>query len=70
MYNVTTVPIDLLPPRHKLQKPASYTAAKRKYLNRPSTMKDVANFVAQFIVSDVRNECLGIIPPGILNGFS
>lgn len=52
MYNVTTVPQDLLPPVQNM--PASYTAAQRKYLPRPSEMKDVADFVAEFIISDVR----------------
>ncbi|KAL0580309.1 hypothetical protein V5O48_001726 [Marasmius crinis-equi] len=37
----------------KLAVPASYKAAERKVLNRPSTMKDVAEFVMEFINSDV-----------------
>ena len=61
MYNVTTVPQDLLPPRQNLQKPASYAAAKRKYLKRPSTMKDVADFVTEFIISDVRIQCAAAV---------
>ncbi|TFY54171.1 hypothetical protein EVJ58_g9015 [Rhodofomes roseus] len=44
--------LDLLPPTDRLQKPASYNPAKRKILNRPSTMQDVATFVAEFIISD------------------
>lgn len=54
MYNVTTVPHDLLPPTSNLRSPASYSAAKRKYLKRPSQMKDVADFIGEFIISDVR----------------
>ncbi|KZT63305.1 RdRP-domain-containing protein [Daedalea quercina L-15889] len=52
MYNVTCVPQDLLPPIDRLCKPASYSPAKRKMLSRPSTMRDVADFVAEFIISD------------------
>ncbi|KAF5354905.1 hypothetical protein D9756_005520 [Leucocoprinus leucothites] len=37
--------------------PADYAAAERKKLNRPSTMKDVADFIMEYIVSDV----IGII---------
>ncbi|KAF9450099.1 RNA-dependent RNA polymerase [Macrolepiota fuliginosa MF-IS2] len=33
--------------------PAKYPPAKRKILARPSTMKDVADFVMEYIVSDV-----------------
>ncbi|TFY61265.1 hypothetical protein EVJ58_g4622 [Rhodofomes roseus] len=52
MYNVTCVPQDLLPPVARLQKPASYSPARRKTLQKPSTMRDVADFVAEFIISD------------------
>ncbi|KAH9829378.1 RNA dependent RNA polymerase-domain-containing protein [Rhodofomes roseus] len=52
MYHVTCVPQDLLPPTASCDSPASYNPAKRKILNRPSTMQDVATFVAEFIISD------------------
>lgn len=52
MYNVTNVPQNLLP--IMCQEPASYASAERKILGRPSTMRDVAKFVAEFILSDVR----------------
>lgn len=34
-------------------KPGEYAPAVRKQLTRPSTMKDVADFVMEYIVSDV-----------------
>lgn len=37
--------------------PGTYDPAKRKYLDRPSTMDDVADFIMEYINSDV----LGII---------
>ncbi|KAH9916868.1 RNA dependent RNA polymerase-domain-containing protein [Fomitopsis serialis] len=52
MYNVTCVPQDLLPATSRLQKPASYSPARRKVLQRPSTVQDVADFVSEFIISD------------------
>ncbi len=33
--------------------PANYNPAKRKLLDRPSTMQDVAEFVTEYITSDV-----------------
>ena len=33
--------------------PAQYTPAERKILDRPSTMEDVADFVTEYISSDV-----------------
>ncbi|EKM60969.1 uncharacterized protein PHACADRAFT_168316 [Phanerochaete carnosa HHB-10118-sp] len=50
-YRVTMLD-PLLPPRTYL--PASYTPAEKKLLDRPSTMKDVADFVMEYINSDVR----------------
>lgn len=34
--------------------PANYEPAKRKELRSPSTMRDVADFVMEYISSDVR----------------
>jgi RNA-dependent RNA polymerase len=42
---------DLLPER--TFPPANYDPAKRKCLDRPSTMQDVADFVTEYITSDV-----------------
>ncbi|VDB94249.1 unnamed protein product [Peniophora sp. CBMAI 1063] len=42
---------DLRPRR--LHEPASYTPVQKKMLNRPSTMNDVADFVVDYINSDV-----------------
>ncbi|KAI8995541.1 RdRP-domain-containing protein [Trametes punicea] len=50
VYNVTTMP-ELLPPR--TYEPASYEPAKRKLVDHESTMVDVAEFVAEYINSDV-----------------
>ena len=33
--------------------PAEYNAAERKVLNRPATIKDIAEFVTEYIYSDV-----------------
>lgn len=52
MYNVTNVPLNLLPTMS--EEPASYAPAQRHILGRPSTMQDVAKFVTEFILSDVR----------------
>lgn len=49
-YRVTM--LDYLLPR-RLHEPASYSPAQRKVLDRPSTMQDVAEFVAEYINSDV-----------------
>jgi RNA-dependent RNA polymerase len=35
--------------------PASYEAAERQTLDRPSTMRDVAEFFMEYISSDVRH---------------
>ena len=46
--------------------PAEYTPAEKVMLQRDSTMKDVADFVAEYITSDVSNsvllvcECVGL----------
>ncbi|PCH33549.1 RdRP-domain-containing protein [Wolfiporia cocos MD-104 SS10] len=53
-YNLTTLP-SLRPQR--LHEPASYEPAKKKLVDHPSTMADVADFIAEFITSDT----LGII---------
>ncbi|KAI0704900.1 RdRP-domain-containing protein [Cytidiella melzeri] len=53
-YRVTMLK-SLLPTR--TYPPASYDPAKRKLLDRPSTMQDVADFVTEYITSDT----LGII---------
>ena len=50
VYNVTTRE-DLIPPQSF--HPASYDPAPKKILDRESTMADVADFVAEFISSDV-----------------
>ncbi|OCH96496.1 RdRP-domain-containing protein [Obba rivulosa] len=54
VYNLTTMP--KLRPRDT-HAAASYAAAVKKLLNRPCTMDDVADFVAEYIISDT----LGII---------
>ncbi|KAI0051419.1 RdRP-domain-containing protein [Auriscalpium vulgare] len=51
VYNVTTF-ADLLPPGEN-QDPAAYTAVERLLLDRPSNMRDVADFVADYMVNDV-----------------
>ena len=53
LYNL--LPLDKMPefrPR-SLSEPASYEPAKKTFLDRPSNMKDVAEFVLEFINSDV-----------------
>ncbi|THH20225.1 hypothetical protein EW146_g1088 [Bondarzewia mesenterica] len=50
LYNVTTMP-ELLP--SNAFDPAAYIPAPKKFLDRPSTMNDVAEFVADYIISDV-----------------
>lgn len=35
--------------------PAKYDPAPRKEVDHPSTMKDVADFVMEYIISDVSN---------------
>lgn len=50
LYNVTTRR-DLLPRR--TYKPASYDPVQKKLVDHESTMDDVADFVAEFISSDV-----------------
>ncbi|KAI0335366.1 RdRP-domain-containing protein [Cubamyces sp. BRFM 1775] len=54
VYNVTTV-TELIPPR--TYHPASYEPAPKKYVDHDSTIADVADFVAEYIISDT----LGII---------
>jgi len=57
LYNL--LPLEVLPefrPR-SVEKPASYDPAPKRLLNRASNMKDVADFVVEFINSDV----IGII---------
>lgn len=49
-YRVTM--LESLRPR-RLSPPANYTSAPKKLLDRPSTMQDVAEFVAEYIYSDV-----------------
>jgi RNA-dependent RNA polymerase len=41
-------------PRKPISSPASYEPAPKKMLNRPSNMQDVADFVMEYISSDVR----------------
>jgi hypothetical protein len=41
-------------PQKPISSPASYEPAQRKTLDRPSTMLDVADFVMEYISSDVR----------------
>ncbi|KAI0068465.1 RdRP-domain-containing protein [Artomyces pyxidatus] len=50
LYNVSTFP-DLLP--RTTFEPAAYEPAPKKYLDRPSTMDDVADFVADYIINDL-----------------
>jgi hypothetical protein len=42
-------------PRKPISCPASYEPAPKKMLSRPSTMEDVADFVMEYIISDVRD---------------
>jgi len=53
VYNL--LPLDEMPEfrPQSVEEPASYTPAKRKYLDRPSNMRDVAEFVLEFINSDM-----------------
>ena len=53
VYNL--VPLNLLPEflPEKLSAPANYEAVPRKEVSHPSTMKDVAEFVMDYINSDV-----------------
>lgn len=52
-YNL--IPLDALPEFNpsKLYAPAMYDAAPKKFLDRPSTMADVADFFVDYISSDV-----------------
>ncbi|THU79982.1 RdRP-domain-containing protein [Dendrothele bispora CBS 962.96] len=54
-YNI--VPLNTLPEfwidRTRIQVPGEYPQAKRKELDRPCTMADVADFVMEYITSDV-----------------
>jgi len=55
LYNL--IPLDVLPeftPEFTYP-PASYEPAKKMYIDGISTMEDVANFVMEYIVSDVSN---------------
>ncbi|THH20540.1 hypothetical protein EW146_g829 [Bondarzewia mesenterica] len=49
-YNVTPMP-DLIPTQ--TYEPAAYNVAPKRKLDRPSTMDDVADFVADYINSDI-----------------
>lgn len=53
VYNL--IPLDDFPEFEpsRLSPPASYDPAPKKYLDRPSTMADVAEFVMEYINSDV-----------------
>jgi len=42
-------------PKKPLSAPAEYAPTQRKLLDRDSTMKDVADFVMEYIISDVRH---------------
>lgn len=55
VYNL--IPLDTLPEfrPQKLYRPASYDPAPKKLLDRPSTMDDVADFIMEYINSDVRS---------------
>lgn len=55
-YRVTMVK-ELLPTR--ISDPANYNPATKKLIDRPSTMQDVADFVAEYINSDV---CTSLSP--------
>ena len=55
VYNVTTVP-NLIPPR--TYDPASYEPAQKKLVDHDSTIADVADFVAEYIISDVSKASL------------
>ncbi|KAF5375216.1 hypothetical protein D9758_000490 [Tetrapyrgos nigripes] len=51
------IPLDFVPefrlPRSSICEAASYEPAERKMLNRPSTRKDIAEFVMEYINSDL-----------------
>lgn len=53
VYNL--IPLNDLPEFHPktLSTPAQYNAAPKKLLDRPSTMDDVAEFIVDYINSDV-----------------
>ena len=51
-YHVTDYVL-LHPTRSKLSQPGEYGLPKRKTLTRPCTMEDVAEFVVEFLNSDV-----------------
>jgi RNA-dependent RNA polymerase len=57
IYNL--IPLDDLPDFQPktLYAPALYNAAQKKMLDRPSTMDDVAEFVVDYINSDVSRLC-------------
>ena len=38
----------------RISAPANYTPAPKRLLDRPSTVQDIAEFVAEYIYSDVR----------------
>lgn len=43
--------LELMP--NMIYKPAAYTPAEKHVLDRPSTMDDVADFVTEYLYSDV-----------------
>jgi len=56
IYNI--IPLACHPwfePKKSLSAPAEYAPTRRKLLDRDSTMKDVADFVMEYIISDVRH---------------
>ena len=55
LYNVTAMP-ELLPRVN--YEPAAYDPAPKKLLDRPSTIDDIADFVADYVNSDVRLQSL------------
>lgn len=63
VYNL--IPLDSLPEflPERLANPANYEAVPKKEVDHPSTMTDVAEFVMEYINSDVRS------PSGILEKY-
>jgi RNA-dependent RNA polymerase len=56
VYNVTWLK-DLLPSNNTT--PAAYIPAPKRLLDRPSTMNDVADFIADYIINDVSSFSMG-----------
>jgi hypothetical protein len=54
VYNIIPLEVHQCFMPEQIYSPAEYAPAQRKLLPRNSTMDDVAHFVAEYILSDVR----------------